>query len=145
VAPAQPSPLEEKNPPPLKKWGLALHPEFRFAWSWVGYPSRRRRRRSLLRIIHARGGGGGGVYLESYTREESNLINLELGWLPLSILSDVQSPTGPKVYPVGRESGARTCLHVRPGRLTLLECRFNKITHCPKFKVRLSFVLTPKF
>ena len=24
---------------------------------------------------------------------------LELGWLPLSILSDVQSPSGPKVYP----------------------------------------------
>ena len=27
---------------------------------------------------------------------------------------------------VGWEMGARTCLHVRPGRLTILECRFNK-------------------
>jgi hypothetical protein len=30
---------------------------------------------------------------------------------------------------VGWEMGARTCLHVRPGRLTILECRFNKTTH----------------
>jgi hypothetical protein len=30
---------------------------------------------------------------------------------------------------VGRESGARTCLHVCPWRLTMLECRFNKTTH----------------
>jgi hypothetical protein len=34
----------------------------------------------------------------------------------------MQSPIGPKVY---LETGARTCLHVRPGRLTMLECRFN--------------------
>jgi hypothetical protein len=25
--------------------------------------------------------------------------------------------------------GARTCSHVRPGRQTILECRFNKTTH----------------
>ena len=30
---------------------------------------------------------------------------------------------------VGWEMGARTCLHVRPGSLTILECRFNKTTH----------------
>jgi len=30
---------------------------------------------------------------------------------------------------VGWEMGARTCLHVRPGRLTILECRFNKTRH----------------
>ena len=29
----------------------------------------------------------------------------------------------------GRELGERTCLHVGPGRLTMLECRFNKTTH----------------
>ena len=29
----------------------------------------------------------------------------------------------------GRELGERTCLHVRPGRITMLECRFNKTTH----------------
>ena len=34
---------------------------------------------------------------------------------------------------VGWEAGARTCLHVRPGRLTMLECRFNKTRHHPKF------------
>ena len=33
---------------------------------------------------------------------------------------------------VGRELGERPCLHVRPGRLTMLECRFNKTTHHPK-------------
>jgi len=26
----------------------------------------------------------------------------------------------------------RTCLHVRPGSLTILECRFNKTTHHPQ-------------
>jgi hypothetical protein len=31
-----------------------------------------------------------------------------------------------------RESGERTCLHVRPGRLTMLEYRFNKTRHHPK-------------
>jgi hypothetical protein len=30
---------------------------------------------------------------------------------------------------VGWEMGARTCLHVRPGRLIILECSFNKTTH----------------
>ena len=35
---------------------------------------------------------------------------------------------GPDTSPeiMGREVGARTCLHVRSGRLTILECRFNK-------------------
>ena len=33
---------------------------------------------------------------------------------------------------VGQEAGARTCLHVRPERLTMLDCRFNKTTHHPK-------------
>jgi len=33
---------------------------------------------------------------------------------------------------VGREAGARTCQHVRPGCLAMLECRFNKTTHHPK-------------
>ena len=40
---------------------------------------------------------------------------------------------GPGTYPgiVGWEKGAPTCLHVRPGSLTILECRFNKTTHHP--------------
>jgi len=37
---------------------------------------------------------------------------------------------------VGWEMGARTCLHIRPGRLTILECRFNKTTHHLKSKSR---------
>ena len=32
----------------------------------------------------------------------------------------------------GRELGERTCLHVRPWRLTMLECHFNKTTHHPR-------------
>jgi hypothetical protein len=35
---------------------------------------------------------------------------------------------------VGWEAGERTCLHVRPGRVTMLECRFNKTTHHRKSK-----------
>ena len=35
--------------------------------------------------------------------------------------------TSPEI--VVQETGARTCLHARPGRLTILECRFNETTH----------------
>jgi hypothetical protein len=43
--------------------------------------------------------------------------------------------TSPEI--VGWEKGARTCLHVRPGRLTILECHFNKtMRYHPKRKVR---------
>ena len=42
-------------------------------------------------------------------------------------------PLDPKsILGVGRVLGERACLHVRPGRLTMLECRFNKTTHNPK-------------
>jgi len=40
---------------------------------------------------------------------------------------------------VGWEAGARTGLHVRAGRLTMLECRFNKTTHHPKHDHRRQF------
>ena len=33
----------------------------------------------------------------------------------------------------GRELGKRTCLHLRPRRLTMLERRFNKTTHHPLY------------
>ena len=39
---------------------------------------------------------------------------------------------------VGWEMGARTCLHVRPGSLTILECRFNKTTHHQQSKTPLA-------
>ena len=41
--------------------------------------------------------------------------------------------TSPEI--VGWEKGARTRLHVRPGRLTILECRFNKTRHHPQARL----------
>jgi hypothetical protein len=37
----------------------------------------------------------------------------------------------------GWEERVRTCLHVRPVRLTILECRLNKTLHNPKSRVRI--------
>ena len=33
------------------------------------------------------------------------------------------------MYKMHKRQEITTCLHVRPGRLTILECRFNKTTH----------------
>ena len=43
---------------------------------------------------------------------------------------------------VGREVGARTCWHVRPGRLAMLECRFNKTTHHPNSNKKSKEILS---
>ena len=92
---------------------------------------------------------GGGVCSETYTRgaaaeEESQSINQGrldfqgMWWEPHPLRSGgvivtQQTQMYTKVYP--------TCLHVRPGRLTMLECRFNKTTHYPKCLWRSSFGL----
>jgi hypothetical protein len=52
-----------------------------------------------------------------------------VGFAPGSCVGNGESDTSSEI--VGWESGARTCLHVRPGLLTMLECSFNKTTHHP--------------
>ena len=53
---------------------------------------------------------------------------LLVGVAPGCCVGDDAWPSTPSEI-VGWEMGARTCLHVRPGSLTILECRFNKTTH----------------